>query len=68
MRRVRFVKAWRGHAEGVEVELTDQRAAQLIREQYCVDPTAAPAKPNPPKGRTRRSKPRNDAIDRDDSQ
>lgn len=34
MKEVKFHKQWRGHDPGVVVELTDERAAELIGE-YC---------------------------------
>jgi topoisomerase IA-like protein len=41
---VTFLKQWRGHDEGAVVELTDERAAELVAEGTCVegDSTKAP--------------------------
>lgn len=35
MQKVKIVKQWRGHDPGTEPELTDERAAELIREGYA---------------------------------
>jgi hypothetical protein len=35
MVEVKFSKQWRGHDPGTVVELTDERAKQLISEGYC---------------------------------
>lgn len=35
MVEVKFHKQWRGHDPGTVVELTDERAKELIRLDYC---------------------------------
>ena len=35
MVEVKFSKQWRGHDPGTVVELTDERAAELIGQGYC---------------------------------
>lgn len=35
MQKVKIVKQWRGHDPGTEPELTDERAAELIRGGYA---------------------------------
>ena len=47
MRMVRFVKPWRGHALEAVAELTDERAAELLGQKFCVA-YVVPAEPTPP--------------------
>lgn len=77
MPKVKMVKQWRGHDPGTEPDLTEERAAELIREGYAEpygqpEPVAAEPveepEPEPvsesPKPRRRRSRNRgNDSTD-----
>lgn len=56
MIEVKFENQWRGHAPGTVVELTDERAAELIESGHCCANDA-----EPPKKRGRPSKPRPEA-------
>ena len=47
MQMVRFVKPWRGHALEAVAEITDERAAELTRQKFCVA-YEVPAEPTAP--------------------
>ncbi len=51
MQTVRFKKQWRGHQKGKVVDLTDERAAELIKAKFCVavKETTDAEPPPPPK-------------------
>ncbi len=59
MKEVKFEKQWRGHDPGTIVELTDERAAQLISEGYC-ESTAKPEKKK--RGRPSKTRPEAEPV------